>query len=219
MALGTIAAIGMGAQALLGAGQTIKGLTMPKPDIPDFEISQEAYDNLTDAEYWAMQGLPDAQKQTYIDQISSSGANALNASSDRKGGYGMISSIAEQKNEGARNLLSMDSQARMQNMQNVYSARSAIIGQKNMKYQADTNKSMTLRQERADMIGAGMQNIAGAFGAAASMDSVGGFGSKKSSTTTDGSTSSVSTTATNPSSPTYMKNDAPAYSGGYHFKF
>jgi len=175
MALGTIAAIGAGAQALLGVGQTVAGLTMPKPDIPDYEIPEEVYQNMTDAEYWSFMGLPDAQKQQFIDQIAQQGASALSASSSRKGGLGMVSSIAEQKRQGARDLLAMDSAARMQNIQNLWGARKDVAAQKVAKYQADTAKSMQLRQERKDMIGAGIQNIAGAFGSVASMASLGGF--------------------------------------------
>ena len=174
----TIAAVGMGVQGLLGVGQTIKGLTMPKPEIPDYDIPQEIYDNMTDAEYWSYQGLPDAQKQNYIDQISQQGAGALSRSSSRKGGLGMVSSIAEQQRQGTRELLSMDAQARVRNQERLYTARGAMAQQRGMQQQWGLDKALQERTDRKEMIGAGMQNIAGAFGSAMQGGMTGMFDSK-----------------------------------------
>lgn len=173
---GIIAGIGMGAQALLGVGQTIAGLTMPKPSVPDYDIPQEVYQNMTDAEHWALQGLPEAQRQNYIDQISQQGATALAQSGSRKSGMGMIASIAETKRQGSRELLGMDAAARAKNQEMLYSARNAMTQQKGIQQQWSLDKVNQERADRKEMIGAGMQNIGGAFGSAMQGDMLGMFG-------------------------------------------
>jgi len=211
MSLAAIGAIAGGAQALLGIGQTIKGLTMPKPEIPDYDIPDEIYKNMTDAEYWAFQGMPEAQKQQYIDQIAQQGASALSQSSSRKGGLGMVSSIAEQQRQGARDLLSMDVQARAKNQEGLYRARSAMAQAKDTKYQADTNKAQYEIEQRNDMIGAGMQNIGGAFGSIANMAGAGVFDKLGSGGKLGNASPPKASTTTNPSKPTYMMNNTEAY--------
>ena len=78
--------IATGAQAALGVGQTIAGLVKKKPEIPEYDIPQEVYDNMTDAEYWSFQGLPEASKQQFVQESKRTGATALSRSADRKGG-------------------------------------------------------------------------------------------------------------------------------------
>jgi len=179
MALGTIATIAGGAQALLGAGQMIKGLTMPKPDIPEYNIPDEIYKNMTDAEYWSFIGLPEAQKQQFIDQSAQQGAEALSRSSSRKAGMGLVTSIAEQQRQGSRDLLVADTEARMKNLQTFWGAREKIASEKSIKQQFDLGKIETERAERRETIGASVQNIAGAASLFGTMASMGEFGGKK----------------------------------------
>ena len=150
-----------GLQAGLGIAQTISGLTMEKPEIPDYDIPEEVYKNLSDAEYWKFQGLPEAQKQQFIEQSQRAGATALSRSSSRKGGLGLVSSIAQQEQDSATQLLSMDAQQRMSNLQNLFRSREVMAGAKDKKFGYEMEKVMYERQRRDSMIGAGMQNIAG----------------------------------------------------------
>ena len=152
------------AQAAIGVGQMIGGLFMPKPDIPDYEIPQEIYENMTDAEYWSFVGLPEAQKQQYIEGSMRAGASALSASASRKGGLGMVSSIAQQQSDANRELLTMDTQARMQNLQRYWGARERMAQAKDVQFGHKMDKTMYQLQRRDNMLGAGMQNIAGGFG-------------------------------------------------------
>jgi hypothetical protein len=152
-----------GAQGTLGIAQMIGGLTMPKPDIPDYEISEETYKNMTDAEYWSFQGMPEAQKQQFVEQSQRSGATALSRSTDRKGGLGLVSSIAQQEKDSATQMLSMDSQQRMSNLQNLFRAREVMSEAKDKEFKHDTDKVMYELGKRDEMIGAGMQNFGQSF--------------------------------------------------------
>jgi len=164
------------AQTALGIGQTIAGLVKKKPEIPEYDIPQEVYANMTDAEYWAMEGLPDAQKQQYIQNIQRSGTTALSRSADRKGGLGLVSSIAQQEQDAATNLLSMDAQARMQNLSRLFQARETVAGYKDIKYDKDLAKVMEERAEVDELRGAGTQNIMNALGTFAALGDEDGEG-------------------------------------------
>ena len=161
-----------GVQAALGIGQTIAGLVKKKPEIPEYEIPQELWDNMTDAEYWAMEGLPPAQKQQFIEQSQRAGATALSRSSDRKGGLGLVSSVAQQEQDAATQLLSMDAGQRLQNIQNLYRARERVAGAKDTKYQSDLNKVLQERMETDNLRGAGVQNIMNAAGTISGIDAL-----------------------------------------------
>jgi predicted transposase YbfD/YdcC len=150
-------------QGVLGIGQMIGGLLMPKPDIPDYEIPQELYENMTDAEYWSFVGLPEAQKQQFIEGSARAGASALSQSASRKGGLGLVSSVAQQQQDSNKQLLSMDAQARMQNIRQHWSARERMAQAKDVKFGHDMDKVMYQLQKRDQMIGAGMQNLGGSF--------------------------------------------------------
>lgn len=190
------------AQAALGIGQMIGGLFMPKPKIPDYEIPQEIYENMTDAEYWSFVGLPEAQKQEFLENSMRTGASALAQSASRKGGLGMVSSIAQQQADSNRQLLTMDAQARMQNIQRFWGARERMAQERSTQQQWKMDKVMYQRQKRDEMLGAGMQNLAGGFGNFIGNDTP--FG-KKSSPSYDFTTASAPK-LTMPSMPTSLSS-------------
>ena len=158
---GLIGTIASGTQALLGVGQMVGSLFMPKPKLPEYNIPEEVYQNMTDAEYWSFMGLPEAQKEQYMQQISRIGADALYQADSRKAGMGMISNIAQQQSDASTNLLAMDASQRMKNLQNFWNARSSMAEQKGIKQQVRRENVMYKRDKRAEMAGAGMQNVAG----------------------------------------------------------
>jgi len=158
------------AQGALGIGQTIAGMVKKKPAIPEYDIPQEIYENMTDAEYWAMQGLPDAQREQFIQESKRTGATALSRSASRKGGLGLVSSIAQQERDDATNLLTMDAQARMSNLDRVFQARENVARHKDIKYEMDKEDAMREREERDELIGSGLQNIMGSGATFAAMD-------------------------------------------------
>jgi hypothetical protein len=197
---GISSAVAGGVQGILGIGQMVGGLFMPKPEIPDYQIPEEIYKNMTDAEYWSFQGLPEAQKQQFIEQSQRAGATALSQSASRKGGLGLVASVAQQEQDSATQLLSMDAQQRMQNLQNLYRAREVMAGQKGTQQEWKMNKVMYKRQKRDEMIGAGLQNIAGGLGSIAAGGDVTTTGSKPSYNFKPG----VAPTLSSPASPSSL---------------
>lgn len=169
--------IATGAQAALGIGQTIAGLVKKKPEIPEYDIPDEVYKNMTDAEYWALEGMPAASKEKFIQESKRTGATALSRSADRKGGLGLISSIAQQERDDATNMLSMDAEARMGNLDRLFRARDTVTQQKGVKQDWAREKTMAKRDEINQLIGGGIQNIAGAMGTFADLDATSDSGS------------------------------------------
>ena len=158
--------IGTILQAGLGIAQTLAGAIKRKPEIPEYDIPAEVYQNMTDAEYWSFIGLPESQKQQFIDESTRAGAAAISRISDRKGGLGAISTIAQQERDDARTLLNADVTARMNNMQNLYTMRNRMAEEKQFAQGVKRDNVMQERLERNELIGAGLQNVMGAVGTA-----------------------------------------------------
>lgn len=163
--IGAASAIG---QAGLGIYQMIKGHKMAKNNVrPDYQIPQEVYQNLSDAQRMAMEGLPAAQKEQYIQNLQRSSQFGLRGASDRKAGLAGLSSLVQNQNDAYGNLLSKDAAARMQNQQTLYGMRNALAQQKTTQW--DYNKYqpfMQKAQAAQAMQGAGMQNAFGALSTA-----------------------------------------------------
>ena len=173
-----IAGIALAAQAAFGLGQAIIGGKRKReaPDLPTYDVSSEAYQNLSHAERMAMEGLPEAQKREYIENVHRTSATSLQQAGTRKGGLGLVPGVARQEREGWKSLLSMDAQARMENANKVFAMRDKISQEKFMKFQADTERAKILRGEADALTGAGIQNIAGAIGSSAALSSMFGEG-------------------------------------------
>ena len=169
--------IATGAQTALGIGQTIAGLVKKKPEIPEYDIPQEVYDNMTDAEYWALEGMPAASKEKFIQESKRTGATALSRSADRKGGLGLVSSIAQQERDDSTQMLSMDAEARMGNLDRLFRARDVATQQEGIKQEWDKEKVMAEREDVNELIGSGVTNVFGAMGTFADLDSYSDSGS------------------------------------------
>ena len=126
---------------------------------------------MTDAEYWALEGMPAASKAKFIQESKRTGATAISRSADRKGGLGLISSIAQQERDDATQMLSMDAEARMSNLDRLFSARDTVTQQKGVKQEWAREKTMAKRDEINELIGGGLQNIMNAGGTFAALDS------------------------------------------------
>jgi hypothetical protein len=161
-----------GAQAAIGIAQTIAGLVQKKPDIPDYEIPQEVYENMTDAEYWSFQGLPETQKQQFIERSKRAGATAIGRTSSRKGGMGMISDIAQQEQDASMNLMTADVEQRMNNLKTFWGMRDQMSQQKAIQQEWGRDKVMQKRGEIDALRGAGVQNLMGALGTVAGVDAL-----------------------------------------------
>lgn len=186
----TIPGAAIGLQAALGVGQVIGGMLMPKPEIPEVDIPNEIFQNMSDAEYWSYVGMPEAQRQSYLDNIQSNASMALNSSSSRRGGLGVVADINRNSNQAVREMVSLDSQMRMKNLETLYNARSQVAEADLNKQAVSRENAMFKLQQRNEMIGAGVQNVMGALGTTGSLSAMfgedggsGGLGKSRVSTT------------------------------------
>ena len=171
----TLAGAALAGQAALGIGQTLYGALKKKPEIPQAEIPQEIYDNMSDAEYYSFIGMPEEQRTRYIDDLRSSTATGMSRISDRRGGLGAVSKLAAGEREGMRDVATMDSKMRMSNLDRLYQARNAKSQVEMAVGDTNRNIAMQKRNEILNIGGAGMQNMMGAMGTAGSLSSM--FGS------------------------------------------
>jgi len=160
----SLAGAALAGQAGLGLAQTVGGALMKKPEIPEIEIPQEVFQNMSDAEYWSYVGMPETQRQRYLEDIQTSSANALSRVSDRKGGLGAVSSIQAREAESLRELATLDTKMRMDNLNKLYKAREVGAQYDLQTQQLNREKSLQERTEKKQIIGAGLQNVMGAFG-------------------------------------------------------
>lgn len=160
-----ILSAGLGlAQGVLGLGQTIAGLAKKKPDIPEYDIPDEVYQNMSQAEYESFIGLPEAQKREFIDNSQRGIQTTLAASTSRKGGLGIAAGAAQQMSDDSKALLSADAQARMEKQGMVYSMRDRVAQEKAKKQEVRRENIMQRRAEIDEMRGAGLQNVMGSLG-------------------------------------------------------
>lgn len=172
--IGEIAALG---QTALGIGQTIGGLFMKNPKLPEYEISSETKSNLSDAYMNRNEGIGSATRRNMLQEGIRAGSSALASSSSRKGGLGLVASIAQQRTDQAGQIAQMDEQRRTQNLDRLYRAREVMSAEKSKQFAVKQGNIQDQRNKRAQMIGAGTQNLMNAIGTAAGMDALdGGYG-------------------------------------------
>lgn len=199
----TWVAVGVGGTtALIGGIKTISGnrkLKKLEKNRPQDVIPQEYLQNvenskqgLSEAQHAAMQGMGEAQKQSYTQNISRSNSFALSQADDRKSGLAGISDMAQSNTDAFGQLAAMDSQVRQENQGRVMGARQFLSQQqgnladrKDQQWQNNVMNPYASKVANAQgLIGAGMndmstglQTVAGgvAMGAAK-----GGFKKKKS---------------------------------------
>ena len=156
---------GGGASTTLGAVQTIYGMQQQKKNKrPTYEIPQEISQNLSQTQQQALQGMPEDQKQQYISNLQRSSAYSLSQANSRKGGLQGLGAINQNQNDAYGNMLSMDSQARMQNQNQLMGARQTMADYRDQAFQL--NKENPYYEKTAQnnaLIGAGMQNMSQGF--------------------------------------------------------
>lgn len=137
---------------------------------PDYSIPQEVLDNLTDSQIQALRGLPEEQRQQYMDNIMRSAQTSISALGDRKGGLAGMSSVQQQQNDAYKNLLSIDAQKREENERNLQATRNTVAGYRDKEFQTNEMKPFEDTMAAATgMQGAGMQNIMGGVTSGAKM--------------------------------------------------
>ena len=159
----TTGAILGGINSAVGIGQYLSGRKKAKENSkPEYEIPSEIKDNLSQAQLQALQGLPEAQKNQYIQNVQRTQNQGLNALGDRKSGIAGLASLTQAGNDANTNLLSMDAQARQQNQSGLMNARTQMSGYKDKDF--ELNKLLPFQQQAQaaqGLQGAGLQNIVG----------------------------------------------------------
>ena len=101
---------------------------LSKLDRPQYEIPQELYDNMSDAERMEVEGLPAAQKKAFVQNIERSQQQALKSQADRKGGLLGIQQSMQNETDAYSNLTSMDAAAYQQSKMNKQAVERARLG-------------------------------------------------------------------------------------------
>jgi len=156
------------AQTAIGYWQYAKGKKQQeKLDAegrPQYEIPEEFKQNLSQAQLQALEGMPAEQKQQYIENVQRATQSGLGATSTRKGGLSGIGTLYQQETDAYRQLLSMDSQARQQNQQQVMQARSVVGEQQLAAQEVNVFQPYRLAYNQAQaLMGAGAQNVVGGW--------------------------------------------------------
>lgn len=164
------------------ADKKLKNLQRPQYQIPD-----EVLKNVSEAERMALQGLPEEQKMQYVERMQQSGANQLSTMKSLGAGLRGLSGVQQSFQESNKELLSLDAQARRQNMLQATYQRS-LLGQKKDE-QWSINQYQPYMQEKNALEaqkGAGIQNMFGGLStvgqSAMNIFAMGGFNKNKNTT-------------------------------------
>lgn len=174
-------------QAGAGAIQSYKAnKALKKLSRPTYEIPDEVLKNVSQAERMALQGMPEDQKMQYVERMQQSQAGQLSQMKTLGAGLRGMAGIQQEQKEMNKNLLSMDAQARMQNMLQATHQRSILADKKDdqwsiNQYQPYMQKKNALEAQK----GAGIQNMFGGLAtvgqSAMNAFSLGGGGGSSSS--------------------------------------
>jgi hypothetical protein len=194
MAIGTIATIGAiaagagaAAKGISGASQVRRGkraLREAEKLNPGYQIPKEFEENLAKSENMARTGLPSQEYNlatTNIQRGTQAGLRQLGRMSNPFAG---IAGLARSQSDSLGRLDAANAQARRQNMLQAMGARRELAGQKLAAQQYQQQRYFDAVNQSNALIGAGRQNVSGAFNAVGNIGlgligASGGGGGKK----------------------------------------
>ena len=194
MAIGTIATIGAiaagagaAAKGISGASQVRRGkraLREAEKLNPGYQIPKEFEENLAQSENMARTGLPSQEYNlatTNIQRGTQAGLRQLGRMSNPFAG---IAGLARSQSDSLGRLDAANAQARRQNMLQAMGARRELAGQKLAAQQYQQQRYFDAVNQSNALIGAGRQNVSGAFNAVGNIGlgligASGGGGGKK----------------------------------------
>lgn len=156
-----VAAAVAGASVATGAIQYFKGKNDQKRNNrPTYQIPDEAKQNLSLAQQMAAQGLPEQQRQNYIENIQRSNASALSELGSRKAGIAGVAALDQRSKDSYQNLLGMDSQARMANQRYLFEQNQNMANYQDQAFQVNSLNPYYEKTARNEaLMGAGLQNV------------------------------------------------------------
>lgn len=154
-----------GATVTAGAAQTLYGLYLQKKNKrPEYQIPQEVFQNLTQAQQAALEGMPEEQRMQYIQNIQRGTATGLSQLGSRKAGVAGLAVLNQQQNDAYANIAAQDAAMKQQNQQQVLDARQNLADYRDQQFQLNKlNPYYEKVQEAQGMLGAGMQNVTQGF--------------------------------------------------------
>ena len=166
---GVTGAVSAGIQGAIGIAQYLKGNKLAENNQrPTYQIPDEIKQNLSQAQMMALEGLPDEQKEQYVNNVQRNQNFGLNALGDRKSGIAGLAALTQNGNDAYNKLLSEDATARMTNQKGVMDARNTMAQYQDKSF--ELNKLLPYQETAAkagSLQGAGLQNIMGGVHGAA----------------------------------------------------
>lgn len=158
--------IGAGADLLksvFGAYQFLHGNSkLNKLERPEYEQDQNILNNQQLAGQIASQGIPDAQKNFYSDQINSGLGSSLNAITQGGGGLGYVTNALGQSNNSFAQLLAMDAESKLRNQDVLMNANKDVRDENMKAFDYNKNRPYELAYNKwSAMTNSGAQNIFG----------------------------------------------------------
>lgn len=202
-------------QAGLGAYQYFKGKDdLSKLKQPMYQIPDEIKQNLTQAEQMALQGMPEQQRQLYLQQIAQNTQTGLRGLQDRKAGISGIGNLIQADNNAQNRLFAQDASQRLANQLKLSAQRGIMAEYKDRQFNINQLQPYQQKYNQAqNMIGAGMQNIGGGLGTGAGL-AMGGFGKSSQSPPVDYTNQQFKYMGQNPN----MFNNYPTEDIGYNYQ-
>jgi len=128
-----------------------------------YQIPEEAKQNLSDAQRQALEGLPAEQQQQYLENIQQAQVVSLDAIQDRRGGLVGAAGVQASATQGYKDLLAMESSARVANQRQLMQQRDVMAGYKDLAWKTNVFDPATEQRKQAQAnVGAAMQNIGAA---------------------------------------------------------
>lgn len=160
-----VAAAVASAGATVGAVQYFKGKADQKKNKrPTYEIPEEAKQNLTLAQQMALQGIPEAQRQNYIDNIQRTSATSLRNLGSRNAALAGVAQVQQQQNNAYQQLFGMDAQARQANQKGILDQNQNMANYRDQAFQFNSvNPYYEKTAQNQAMMGAGLQNLGKSF--------------------------------------------------------
>lgn len=159
------------AQYLEGKKQLKKAAELEAQTVrPTYEIPASVQAYLSTAQKMALQGMPEEQRQLYLDQINRNAAYSIAGNVDRNAGIQGVSAANANMNDANANLLAMDSQQRVANIDKLQQARlayglyedQAFEYNQNQPYQLNAAAVRALKASGEQAKYAGAQTVANA---------------------------------------------------------
>lgn len=137
---------------------------------PMRQIPQEVIANLTQAQIQALEGMPEEQRNLFIQDMQRSQQQAVRGLADRRAGIAGIPQLYQGELDSLNRLAMQDSQMRLQNLNNLTAQRAEMGRQRDTQFQLNEYEPFLNKMRMAEgLIGTGMQNAMGGFTDASKM--------------------------------------------------